>query len=191
MIRKIAILCAALTTVALTGCASGPSYQCPMPDACAPVHDNYNKALKDHSWGGWTVDGSSSSEKDSGDKGSSSEKPKAVRMEMAPKPFVATGKPVYVPPTPWRMWLAPTPAGDGSIASGSYVWFVTPGHWDYLGNKWPSNVLGANVKVPDASGGTIDENGDLSPIQPNQLGFTPGATTQRQGILSNMVQPQE
>lgn len=191
MIKKIAVL-AILSSLGMTGCASTADYGCKMPNACAPVHNNYQKATKDKSWGGWTVDGSSVDEKGNPVKPEENTDKKAakqkVNMTLVPKPFVATGEPVYVPPTPWRVWLSPTPAGDGSIASGSYVWFVTPGHWHYLGNDWPSNTLGVNTQV---AGESFDGGTDmLHPIKPSQLGFVPGKSTHRKGVLEDMVQPE-
>ncbi len=199
---KKAILILAIGSV-MTGCTSTPGYECKIPGACAPVKQNYDQAVADTSWSGWAV-GDKSGESTGGLGGdkklSPKEEAKAIQEQtiaiktaqanLAPKAYLGTDKPVYVPPQPWRAWLAPAPVADGSVVSGSYVWFVTPGYWQYMGNKWPAIPLSSQASADKASPEWLTKSGELQPIKPSALGFTPGKQVQRQGVITDMTQPE-
>lgn len=186
----------------LSGCTSTPGYECKIPGACAPVKQNYDQAVADTSWSGWAVGDHSGDGKEESGNQKMTEKQKeaaikeqtvavkAVQATMSPKAYLGTDKPVYTPPKPWRAWLAPAPVADGSVVSGSYVWFVTPGYWTYLGNKWPASPLGVAAKNSGADVSWLTQSGELQPIKPSQLGFTPGKSVQREGVISSMTQPE-
>lgn len=196
----ILALAGAITIV--SGCTSTPGYECKIPGACAPVKQSYDEAVADTSWSGWAVgDHSGNSTEKSGDEKLTKKQKadalkeqsvavKAVQATMAPKAYLGTDKPVYTPPKPWRAWLAPAPVADGSVVSGSYVWFVTPGYWTYLGNKWDASPLGVASKGSGSDVSWLTQSGELQPIKPSQLGFTPGKSVQREGVISDMTQPE-
>lgn len=64
------------------------------------------------------------------------------------------GKPVYTPPTPHRLWKAPAYFTDGILSGGEYLYYTTPGRWNF---------------------GTLQTPGDISdavaPVSPEALGF--------------------
>ena len=186
---RIVIAAAAVATLA--GCASH-GYTCPIPDACAPIHDNYEKSVADTGWDGWQAGGGApGGKKDEplGAPGSSGGVPAPpVPAEMRPSGRDATDRPIYTPPAPWVVWLAPWSRDDGTLESGTYVWFTTPGHWSYLGRRWeaPPQPTGADATsaVPSSGARTV------RPISPADLGFQPGRPTAQKGVLEDIEQPQ-
>lgn len=161
--------------IALAGCST-TGYQCPVPRACSPVHVTYQEARHDTSWSGWKVKplpehGSKDTADPEGHSAGSAGRSGATE----------TVRPIYVPPHPWRAWLAPWSDGSGRLVSGSYVWFTTPGHWRYLGRDWPATPIATQTRS--------SAQGILAPVYPNALGFVPGKAAAPEGVLQNMAQP--
>ncbi|MDN5874109.1 MAG: hypothetical protein L0H29_06965, partial [Sinobacteraceae bacterium] len=106
-------------------------------------------------------------------------------------PFVsgqdAAPGPAYTPPRPWRVWLAPYSRNDGTLASGSYLWFTTPGHWNYLGRQWQAPPFASIPKQTQTFGSA--DTGANGPVPPSELGFTPGQARAPKGVLDNITQP--
>ena len=68
--------------------------------------------------------------------------------------------PVFMPPKPYRFWVAPWTDANGLLHSGEQVFFTTPGKWTY---------------GPMGKSGSL---GDLmAPIRPQDLGFRPLVVT--------------
>lgn len=68
--------------------------------------------------------------------------------------------PVFLPPKPYRFWVAPWTDANGLLHSGEQVFFTTPGKWSY---------------GPMGKSGSL---GDLmAPIHPRDLGFRPLVVT--------------
>ncbi len=64
--------------------------------------------------------------------------------------------PVFLPPKPYRYWVAPWTDANGLLHSGEQVFFTTPGRWTY-------GEMGKNGAAGDL----------ISPIKPSELGFKP------------------
>lgn len=62
--------------------------------------------------------------------------------------------PVFNPPKPFRLGIAPWTDANGILHSGEYIYFTTPGRWSYGPMALPGSASGV-----------------LSPIRPDQLGF--------------------
>ena len=161
----------------LAACAT-PGYECRMGHACAPVHDTYRDAVRDQgTWRPvWNVRGASYKSKE-----------KAHRKKE-PAKFVMGGPqasaPVYQPPRPWRVWLAPWVDTTGDLHSGEYVWFVTPGKWYYGGKTWSLSPLGGRDNGSGSFAG-------LGPTMPSALGFIPSLSRSAPGVLPSITPPQD
>jgi hypothetical protein len=172
-------LLAPFLALPLAGC-SDHGYQCEMPIACAPIHKNYEAALADTSWDGWKAgepDTASNPDEDEKDR-----KVPAERAKLHPPEADATPGPIYAPPAPLRVWLAPWSRADGSLESGQYVWLTLPGHWTYLGQDWPASPLPAGVTDKQ-------QDEEMRPLRPSDLGFKPVPSNVPKGVLPNMAQP--
>ncbi|WP_156782261.1 TraV family lipoprotein [Acidihalobacter aeolianus] len=162
-----------VAAVSLAGCAT-QGYGCPLSDKkgyCASVSDTYTAARKG---------GGDTESLFAGDSPKQIHHPHAHMIKTQPTRFIPLpapptgGTPVYTPGAPWRVWIAPWfDAVNGVMHGGSYVFFSTPSHWAYgsLGNPGVASGL-------------------LGPIQPQDLGFTPGQQASGQ-TNSGATQPQE
>lgn len=178
--RRPVLLVLMVSSLLLAGCAD-EGYDCPTPEACAPVHETFREAQSDTSWSGWAV-GEASGHTSGSRQAHTTIGHTASLGALAPSVADAVGGPVYVPPTPWRAWLAPWSDGRGRLVSGDYVWFVTPGHWHYLGRDLPADAAAGDAPT------TVDTT--IAPVAPDDLGFAPGETTKNAtGIIDNMAQP--
>ncbi|MDI3258433.1 MAG: TraV family lipoprotein [Sinobacteraceae bacterium] len=197
---KTNLLLAAAASALLAGCASDHGYRCPMPEACAPVYDNYKAAVADDDWYGWASgdsEGSRFADKDGKDakkdkksKNNASSDKRALDVgELQPPGRDAGPSPIYAPPRPWQVWLAPTRRADGTLESGSYVWFTTEGHWNYLGNTWSASPLAGSGGSAAAKNDSDGDDSMLHPLAPSDLGFTPGKAAAPKGVLENIAQP--
>ncbi len=176
-------LLAALPVLALAGCAT-PGYECKAPLACNPVHGNYQKSVSDTGWKGWQAgnDNPAADGKHHDAAANSMVQTAAAGGLRVPGGDALSG-PVYTAPRPWRVWLAPYSRADGTLESGTYIWFTTPGHWTYLGRSWIAPPFASTA--PDAGEG----HADLHPIAPGTLGFTPGKAVAPSGVLNDIRQP--
>lgn len=145
--------------VALAGCSSmsGPRHECPLvgdgASKCASMEQSYKAS---QGWkpgmGGQTVFAGTAQPA-----ASASEQVPAVGAKASnfPEPG-QTGMPVFQQPKVMRAWVAPYVDADGNLRSGEYVYFSTPGKWNY----------GATRRSGAASGA-------FEPGKPDRLGFTP------------------
>lgn len=185
-----------LAPLLLTACST-PGYQCQRGEACAPVHNTYRDAVRAQgSWRPvWDVRGHHFGKKPKAGffsgwfSGWFSDKHKRLRpvhgVRVPGGPRVTA--PVYQPPRPWRVWLGPWVDANGDLRSGQYVWFVTPGHWDYAGQTWPLRVRADRRGTH--FGNAFVQEGVLAPVPPTRLGFTPSLSQQAPGVLSSVTQP--
>ena len=179
-----------LAPLLLSACAT-PGYQCKRGEACAPVHNTYDDAVRAQgSWRPlWNVRGHSFGKKRKHGwfSGWFSDKHEHKHLKPVRGSLVTGGPqaqaPVYQPPRPWRVWLGPWVDANGDLRSGQYVWFVTPGHWYYAGKIWPLGRLGKRI------GDTFVKDGVLAPVPPTRLGFTPSLSRQAPGVLPSVTQP--
>lgn len=199
MKRRLFVSMPTLFAGALLAACADHGYQCPMPDACAPVHDNYDAARGDASWNGWMAgdpDGSKYEEslKDHKKKKKDKDKDKPAQPAV-PAALQVPGRdaaqgPIYAPPRPWLVWLAPYSRADGTLESGTYVWFTSEGHWNYLGRDWQAAPLAGSGGGGAGSLGQSD-SGAIHPLYPDQLGFKPGKPVAQKGVLENIAQPEQ
>lgn len=75
------------------------------------------------------------------------------------------GQPVYSQPRVHRSWAAPWVDANGRLHSGEYVYFTTPGRWEY-----------GTLRAPGAAGAAM-----MGPVKPGSLGFTPDFTKTPKG----------
>lgn len=73
------------------------------------------------------------------------------------------GTPVYTQARVHRAWVAPWTDADGRLHSGEYLYFTTPGNWNY-GTTRATGQAGAAM---------------MGPVRPEQLGFNPDLTDKR------------
>lgn len=183
--NKFCILGLPLGALALAGCANH-GYKCPKPEACNPVHYNYQSAVADNGWEGWQAGRDRYRKPESGKPEPASAGSVGKRLGGAKIPEGdAVSGPVYTPPQPWRVWLAPYSRGDGTLESGTYVWFTSPGHWTYLGRSWAAPPFASKAPGDAPAGGA----NMISPVPPSALGFVPGKAKAPKGVLDNIAQP--
>ena len=179
-----------LAPLLLSACAT-PGYQCKRGEACAPVHNTYDDAVRAQgSWRPlWNVRGHSFGKKRKHGwfSGWFSDKHEHKHLKPVHSVLVMGGPqaqaPVYQPPRPWRVWLGPWVDANGDLRSGQYVWFVTPGHWYYDGKIWPLGRRGEHL------GDTFVKDGVLAPVPPTRLGFTPSLSRTAPGVMPSITQP--
>ncbi|HEX7381934.1 MAG TPA: TraV family lipoprotein [Nevskiaceae bacterium] len=186
--KRLLGLALPLVALALTACAT-KGYECVAPYACNSVRHNYNSAVHDDGWRGWQAGQPGEVPPKKGQRGAD-QVSVAASGGLAGLQFPTGGGtlagPVYTPPQPWRVWLAPYSRADGTLESGTYIWFTTPGHWTYLGKHW----IAPPMAGPRYDGTTLGgDGGDLGPIAPAALGFTPGKALAPKGVLSDITQP--
>lgn len=150
---KFGILMLAAGAIGLTGCATKP--RCEFMDGrevCASMGEAYKGAMA----GGGNKDNVLAPVE------SRDPKAPAAPLNLQVGRHQLAG-PVFVPPKPYRFWVAPWSDANGVLHSGEQMFFTTPGKWAY----GPMNKNGAA--------------GDLiSPITPGDLGFKPLVVTPEQ-----------
>lgn len=194
----------------LAGCASQPDYSCDIPDACAPVHDNYEQAVNDEDLEGWVSDGADPQLPEEAER-REREKREAKRREREGWFFGLFGgesddasiedRPViqgetdvhdgavYIPPRPHRIWLGHWKGESGELNSGNYTYLTTPGYYLYMGEKYLALPYGVDSKADTAAGLSGMPRATFSPIRPDQLGFRAEESDVPKGVLDSMVQP--
>ncbi|QHS09086.1 hypothetical protein [Sinimarinibacterium sp. NLF-5-8] len=189
MSKTVLAFVALVAAATVSGCATKRS--CPTPMSCSSVKHNYEAAVVDDDWKGWQA---GEPEEGPGTGGGTARHPLVMppsqydRVGMlVPNSGGAVDAPMYSPPRPWRVWLAPTSRADGTLESGSYVWFTTPGHWSYMGRQWVAPPFAMNQN--EQGGFSYGDDAMLSPVAPDDYGFIPGQPVVKPGILENMTQP--
>lgn len=198
----------AVAVGALHGCASQPDYGCAIPEACAPVHENYDHAVSDDSPDGWVSEGADpglppgvepledtkkeNAEDDSdgwfsGWFSSKKENTKILPV-MAGETDTHDGA-VFVPPKPHRIWLSHWKGVSGELNSGNYTYLTTPGYYLYMEERYLALPYGAKSSGSDATGITGMPRATFTPVRPDQLGFQADEAPVQSGVLEDMVQP--
>ena len=108
--------------------------------------------------------------------------------EAHPSGRDAVDRPIYTPPAPWVVWLGPWSRDDGTLESGNYVWFTTPGHWTYLGRRWQAPPQATGTDATSSSESDVSKM--VHPVLPSDLGFQPGRPVAEKGVLEDIEQPQ-
>lgn len=83
------------------------------------------------------------------------------------------GMPVFNHAKVYRAWVAPWTDASGLLHAGEYVYFSTPGNWNYGSLKSPGNASGM-----------------FAPLKPGQYGFKPVFEAERQTESQNQAQSQ-
>lgn len=141
MRRTYAIFAASV----LAACSS-PPHRCPVDNLaknCAPMETIYQQA-QDEMRTQRPRQGSSAN---------------PVSFSQAPTAAHAgqEGMPVFKQPNVFRAFVEPYVDADGNLRGGEYVFFATPGEWNYGTLRRPGQAAG----------------GMLGPLKPGQLGFKP------------------
>lgn len=154
----------------MSGCASSPRHSCALTNEegyCANMEETYSAAVQGNGSHENVLAG-----------GGKSVSPRSVSGEAVFTGYPqaeARGMPVYTPPKPHRLWIAPWAEANGVLHGGEYVYYTTPGYWNY-------GTLGA-----PGEGSTV-----LGPVRPQDLGFQPvtdqnalenGRIEQRNGVV--------
>jgi len=138
---KPKLLVAGLALLVLGGCMSIP-HECPLGEECVGVADVYEAAIAN--------EGTQDSVLNTDTRAKSSSDPEAVKDVIEQwRPYSGgslTDKPVYQPPKPIRIWVAPWRGDDGILRSGEYLYVTSPGHWHY--GDLRSEGAGAGILRP-------------------------------------------
>lgn len=77
-----------------------------------------------------------------------------------------SGHPVFKQPRVHRAWVAPWTDANGRMHSGEYLYYTTPGEWNY-----------GTLRQPGAAGAAM-----MGPVKPSQLGFRPDLTPTKKPV---------
>ena len=147
--RSLALLVAAAS---LVGCATTP--RCPNG-----VNDIYCSSMKDTYAAARAGEGNVDNVLGN-HQGDASGKDNAGRLDLPSGRHNLAG-PVYQQAKPFRLWVAPWTDANGLVHSGEYLYFTTPGRWNYGPLDMPGSAAGL-----------------LGPAMPDDLGFTPATGQQ-------------
>lgn len=152
--------------VALSGCSMiEPAHRCPLDNtdagACASMPDSYKASLR--------AQGHERESVFEAKDAAPGQRPDKFASFPAP---ALTGMPVYQQGKVYRVWRAPWVDANGVLHAGEYVYFATPGQWNY---------------------GTLRKAGDASdlmgPVKPGALGFNPVVTPAKSTASQPQSQP--
>ncbi|MDO8416291.1 MAG: type IV conjugative transfer system lipoprotein TraV [Agitococcus sp.] len=123
------------TSLALSACAlipSAPEYECKLTEVqgakCASMDDSYRAARSMSKGDNLKVQSVFDSRVQS--KSNVSNTPVVGQASNFPEPG-QTGMPVFQQPRVMRAWVAPYVDAEGNLRTGEYVYFATPGQWNY------------------------------------------------------------
>lgn len=155
-------------TATLAACA-GVEQRCPLTNkdgACASMQETYEIA-RDH---GGMVGGESvfDQSRDELFVKTGGQNPSALGVEQGSTSNleIDMGRhhlagPVYTPPRPYRVWIAPWTDANGLVHSGEHIFFVKPGNWNY-------GPLGAPGAAAGLLGPALPEDYGFEMIEPGQ-----------------------
>lgn len=159
------LLIAAPLLTLLTACSSMGhiDYDCKLHDVqaakCASVEDAYKASRKGKVGDRQSVFESADAGRAPGATGGSVDNRPFFQGERSGYPDAAQqGMPVFKQPKVMRVWHAPYVDADGSLRSGEYSYFATPGAWNYGSLK---------------QAGAAANSGMFEPTKPDALGFNP------------------
>jgi type IV conjugative transfer system lipoprotein TraV len=140
------ILFAISAAVALSACAllpASPEYECKLTQVqgakCASVHDSYKAARTMQKTDALKVQSVFDPRVQSSPANQGS--PSVGQVSNFPEPG-QTGMPVFQQPKVMRAWVAPYVDADGNLRTGEYVYFTTPGQWNYGSTTRPGSASG-------------------------------------------------
>lgn len=183
--RRAHVFVTAFAAAALLGGCAGfgkPAYQCPLDEAdagkCASMNDAYTAARNVTAGGRSPLERTSVFDSAPAQPGSGTPQPATAAPKtagssptaVAPVPVPAgvlgaypepgnVGMPVFNQPRVFRPWVAPYVDADGNLRSGEYVYFATPGQWNYGTLRRPGEASGI-----------------FGPSRQSNLGFKPAPT---------------
>lgn len=171
-IFKIAILTSALFL--LTACAS--SHQCKLGDSCFGLDDAYEASLADAGSKETVLpEYSAAGKADSLNKNKQSNSEQLVLQGFsAYSGSKLTAKPVYQPPRPIRIWIAPWQANLDSytqtapvLMGDQFLYATIPGHWQMgeLRGQGELNRMMLEPLIPN------NEDKEINRVQPKQVLF--------------------
>lgn len=151
MHRSLLIL---LSLIALTACASRSPYGCPLDASqkhCRSLEEVYAEARTAPRKSAKPGRGVMARDQ-------TNAAPHLAYFARTNPDTVPQGQPVFNQPRVFRPWLAPYVDADGNLRSGEYVYFATPGEWNYGTTREPGAASSATL---------------FAPQRPDQLGFVP------------------
>jgi len=161
----------------LSGCLSNaPKHSCPLNSEdgyCADLETVYGAAVRDQGSKENVLEGviEPISDGKSDKPQTEAPAPEAPVVHDEFTGFMAAqdrGMPVFTPPKPHRLWIAPWHDANKILHGGEYLYYTTPGHWNY---------------------GTLTSPGDgaevMGPIKPQDLGFIPVVGLSDEESLNN------
>lgn len=168
--RKVSVTLAIMLLAG--GCTSIP-YECPLGHECIGTTDAYQAAIENR--------GNSESvfgEPFESDKKAATGDEQPLQGQW--RPYAGGGlsdKPVYQPPQPVRIWIAPWVAEDGLLRSGQFIYATRKGGWQ-MGQMREEGIGGALLNprtllrpAPPSSGSASSPSGSASSpnrVQPQQ-----------------------
>lgn len=184
--RKPRILLAlgALAALTISGCATVP-YDCPLGTECVGTKEVYDAAVSNQgnseSVMGFKKDKKQSQavadfdfhDTDSFSMPNDSQQAKPHTAQW--RPYAGGGltdKPVYQPPQPVRIWIAPWKASDGLLRSGQFIYATRPGRWTM--GEMRSEGVGSQVLRPRAVLKPADQKTAEKRVQP-EAQLVPGS----------------
>lgn len=147
---------AVAATAVLSGCATSKA-GCDTRDASTR---EYCRSVMDTQRAAQAGGGTDFSVHDGGGAGDGPQQPIWAPGRMI-NGAVVSGKnalagPVFTPAKPHRVWVAPWTDTNGTLHSGEYLYYVTPGHWNYGELRAPGSASDA-----------------LGPLRTDDYGFEP------------------
>lgn len=137
----------AVFAAGLVAACSSPPHRCPadtLTKNCAPMEEIYQQAQREM--------------RAQGAKASAGAPGSVSFSETAPATLAGQeGMPVFKQPTVFRAFVEPYVDADGNLRGGEYVFFSTPGEWNYGTLRRPGQAAA----------------GMFAPLKPDQLGFKP------------------
>lgn len=189
----------------LAGCASTfqtPPHECPLEAnraRCASMEQAYEAAIKAPS----KSKAQSVFEQAPGTAAAPKVSAPVVGTSHYPTPD-QNGMPVFEQPKVMRVWIAPYVDADGNLRSGEYVYFSTPGKWNYGGMRKPGPASGIfEPSRPDALGFKANEitsqtarpaapptrSSNTAPSTPGQQNSAPASVAPANDPAAAITQP--
>jgi len=174
-----------LALIGITACASRSPYGCPLDSSqkhCRSLEEVYSEARTAPRK---PVKARSGASANNGATAQSN-----LTYQARTNPDAATqGQPVFQQPRVFRPWLAPYVDADGNLRSGEYVYFATPGEWNYGTTREPGAASSATLFAPQRPGGDlgfvpVESNPQRRPPSPASPSAppAPASVTTREGI---------
>jgi|GEM_PF-2516615 len=153
----------------VSGCAS-VQHNCPLGEECVGTHDVYEAAVGGGGDSESVLPGAGGPRAELEASGSDL----GFAEQGTWRPYAGGGlsdRPLYQPPQPVRIWLAPWQASDGWLRSGQYLYVTREGGWSFGELREPG--VGADLLGPRRLPGITPAEEEPSPtrtdrVQPEQ-----------------------